>query len=75
MAEQEVDRDQADAPEEREPEISDTDRFFVNGKAMPFDVWVEAVMAPIEPREPAEPQPQPAPEAPEVVWISRRPVE
>ena len=66
----------ADRPtDEVGPDLSDADRFFVNGKAMPFAAWVEAVMSPIAPREPAPPEAQPAPAEPEVVWLSRRPVE
>ena len=57
------------------PDMSEADRFFVNGRAMPFETWVEAVMSPIAPREPAAAQPQPEPEAREIVWLSRRPVE
>jgi hypothetical protein len=57
------------------PDLAEEDRFFVNGKAMPFADWVEAIMSPIAPRAPAAPEAQPAPEAPEVVWLSRRPVE
>ena len=65
-----------DAPDgEAGPDLSDADRFFVNGRAMPFETWVEAVMSPIAPREPAAAQPQPEPEAREIVWLSRRPVE
>ena len=68
-----VDEDAADG--EAGPDISDADRFFVNGRAMPFQTWVEAVMSPIAPREAAAAQPQPEPEAREIVWLSRRPVE
>lgn len=57
------------------PDLAEADRFFVSGKAMPFATWVDAVMSPIAPRDPAPPEAQPAPEAPEVVWLSRRPVE
>ena len=57
------------------PDLSDADRFFVNGRAMPFETWVEDVMSPIAPREPEAAQPQPEPEAREIVWLSRRPVE
>ena len=57
------------------PDLSEADRFFVNGKAMPFPAWVEAVMAPIAPRAPAEAEPQPEPAPPDVVWLSRRPAE
>ena len=67
-----VDEDASDG--EAGPDISDADRFFVNGRAMPFETWVEAVMSPIAPREPAAAQPQPEPEAREIVWLSRRPV-
>lgn len=74
MSDREADNDTPDPPE-READISESDRFLVNGKSMPFAAWVEAVMAPIGAREPVAPQPQPAPESPEVVWMSRRPVE
>ena len=57
------------------PDISEADRFFVNGRVMPFETWVEDVMSPIAPREPAAAEPQPEPEAREIVWLSRRPVE
>ena len=73
-----VDADAAadqDADDPVGPDMSDADRFFVNGRAMPFETWVEAVMSPIAPREPAAAQPQPEPEAREIVWLSRRPVE
>lgn len=62
-------------PAERDPDISELDRFFVNGRAMPFADWVQSVMAPIPPREPEASRPQPAPEAADVVWMSRRPVD
>ncbi|PZC41660.1 MAG: hypothetical protein DK306_002516 [Chloroflexi bacterium] len=61
--------------DEREPDISDADRFTINGKPLPFADWVASVMGPIAPREPSAPQPQPAPAAREIVWMSRRPVE
>ena len=70
-APQAVDEDTSDG--EAGPDISDADRFFVNGRAMPFETWVEDVMSPIAPREPAAAQPQPEPEAREIVWLSRRP--
>ena len=70
---QAVDEDTSDG--EAGPDISDTDRFFVNGRAMPFETWVEDLMSPIAPREPEAAQPQPEPEAREIVWLSRRPVE
>ncbi len=66
-----ADEDAADG--EAGPDISEADRFFVNGRAMPFETWVEAVMSPIAPRAPAAAQPQPEPEAREIVWLSRRP--
>jgi hypothetical protein len=65
----------AGEPSAREPDISEQDRFFVNGRPLPFQAWVEAVMQPIAYREPAPPEPQPAPESPEVVWMSRRPAD
>ena len=64
-----------DAPGDAGPDLSEADRFFVNGKAMPFPAWVEAVMAPVAPRAPAEAEPQPEPAPPDVVWLSRRPAE
>jgi hypothetical protein len=69
------DAEDGDVLAERDPEISEADRFFVNGRAMPFDEWVASVMEPIGPREPASAEPQPAPVPAEVVWMSRRPVE
>ena len=63
------------APDEHGPDIAETDRFFVNGRAMPFEAWVDEVMTLIGERDPVEPQPQPTPESPEIVWMSRRPVE
>ena len=57
------------------PDLAETDRFFIKGKAMPFATWVDDVMSPVAPREPAPPEAQPAPAEPEVVWLSRRPVE
>lgn len=57
------------------PDLAEADRFFVNGKALPFAAWVDDVMSPIAPREPVAPEAQPAPAEPEVVWLSRRPVE
>ena len=65
----------ADADDPVGPDISEADRFFVNGRVMPFETWVEDVMSPIAPREPAAAEPQPEPEAREIVWLSRRPVE
>lgn len=62
-------------PDDHGPEIAEADRFFVNGRALAFAAWVDEVMALIGERELVEPQPQPAPESPEVVWMSRRPVE
>ena len=62
-------------PPERDPDMSENDRFFLNGKSMPFAAWAQAVMEAIEPREAIEPQPQPGPESPEVVWMARRPIE
>ena len=61
--------------DEREANISEADRFTINGKPLPFAEWVASVMGPIAPREPPQPQPQPGPVAAEVVWMSRRPVE
>ena len=69
-----ADQDAA-ADGEAGPDMSEADRFFVNGRVMPFETWVEDVMSPIAPREPAAAQPQPEPEAREIVWLSRRPVE
>lgn len=60
---------------EREPDISETDRFFLNGKPLPFGEWVAATMSPIGPRDPVALEAQPAPADPAVVWMSRRPVE
>ncbi len=67
--------DDQDVTDEVGPDISEADRFFVNGRVMPFETWVEDVMSPIAPREPAAAEPQPEPEAREIVWLSRRPAE
>ena len=74
-ADQDAITDPDSVTDEVGPDMSDADRFFVNGRVMPFETWVEDVMSPIAPREPAAAEPPPEPEAREIVWLSRRPVE
>ena len=57
-----------------DPDRNEADRFSLNGKPLPFDEFVRAVMEGLPPREPVPAEPQPAPPPFPVAWAARRPL-
>ena len=55
-------------------DISETDRFSINGRELTFAEFVQNTMDAIPSREPTEPESPPPPAEWNIIWAARRPL-
>ena len=71
-----VDQDVIGDPDEVVPvDVSDTDRFAINGRDLPLADFIASTMSAIPEREPVDTEPPPSPQEWDIIWATRRPLQ